>query len=275
MEAAHDSHAVLTARHQLREVADAYDTLAEIALNGPDPHALANQRRERAPEPDPNHVGSDGKRLGSVTFRTAATRAGAHLGAIDARMDIAAWATFLARAVMDARNHERAMIQAAADGMRDGAARDEMQALADAARPWRPRSTDPASLLREIAADHLGALVATDPLEAADFRDSCLEYVRMARRQAWPSGARWVRLHVPCPEAGTDDLGRRVPCPGEYRMWMRPDQDALGDMVCDLDRQHRITPEQWFAAMRRKPVDQAAAARLARVLRVAGPSASA
>ena len=42
-------------------------------------------------------------------------------------------------------------------------------------------------------------------------------------------------------------------------MWMKPDQDILGDMVCNHDDTHRITPAEWFRAMRRSPDAFAAA----------------
>ncbi|WP_402465761.1 hypothetical protein [Isoptericola aurantiacus] len=166
--------------------------------------------------------------------------------AVVVRTEISAWATWCARAVMDYRD--------------------------EAKQPWTPSTSDPAALLREIAEDHLGVFFA-DPVEAGEFIDEAKDFAGRAKSAAWPTGARWIRLHVPCPEAGTDDLGRRVDCGGEYRMWMQPEQDVLGDMVCDRDGTHRITPAEWQRAMRRRPVDEEAAARLVRTLRLGRMSA--
>lgn len=164
------------------------------------------------------------------------------------RMEISAWATWLTRAVV---------------GAHDGAS-----------QPWAPPSDDPAVLLRVIADEHLGVFL-TDATTAGDFLGAAAEHARRAHAAAWPSGARWIRLHVACPEHSTDDQGRRVPCGGEYRMWMRPEQDTLGDMVCNLDDAHRITPAEWQRAMRRRGVlSRDGAARLVRTMRIAGKVAS-
>lgn len=178
-------------------------------------------------------------------IKMARSAAPGDLTALTVRMEISAWATWCAHVVLDARD--------------------------EAGQPWTPDADDPAGLLREIADDHLGCFLA-DPLEAADFVETAENHAHRARAVAWPSGARWLRLGVPCPEVGTDDGGRRVPCGGEFRMWMRPDQDMLGDMVCDRDAAHRITPAEWQRAMRRHIGDEAAAARLVRNIRLAGGS---
>lgn len=218
--------AYLAADRRLRAVADAYEELGERMLYGVE-HVGGDRPRPRSDE-------------GRVTAKMAATPAPADLTAATVRMEVAAWASWLAHAVMDAR---------------DGAG-----------QPWVPGSTDPAELLREIARDHLGVFLA-HPIEAEEFLRDASDYKRRVEGVAFPTGERWLRLGIPCSEAGTDDMGRRIPCGGEYRMWMRPEQDVLGDMVCDRDRGHTITPVEWQRALRRRPVDQEAAARLARNLR--------
>ena len=265
-----ETHAVTVARHQLREVADAYEALAERVLNGPDPHVQHDQQRGPVDdELDPDAVGLDGRPLGPVVGATAPSPSPAYMPAVHARHRIDQWATWIARAVMDYRDAEYESLAAAAERLQPGPARDAALAMAEAAKPWAPRSVDAPSILREVADAHLGVFLG-DPLAAAEFLESCLAAVKVARRAAWPTGARWVRLHVPCSESDTSDAGERVPCPGEYRMWMRPGQDALGDMVCDKDGTHRITPSEWQRAMRRKPMNVEAAARFARELRLAG-----
>lgn len=220
-----ETHRVLTVRHQLREVADAYEALAERALNGPDPNVLRDQIRGTEPELDPNAPGPDGKPIGEVTGTLVSAPAPAWLPAVDARRKIDQWATWLARAVMDARD---------ASG-----------------RPWGPRSHDSAAILREIADEHLGVFLGSNGLEVGEFMDECAEWVGWARRNTLGLEARWLRLHVPCAEMADSPDGARVPCEGEYRMRMRSKQDALADMVCDRDQTHRITPVEWMRAMRR------------------------
>jgi hypothetical protein len=171
------------------------------------------------------------------------SRPPADLQLLAVRQEIDAWATWCGRAILDAHDAAGQAVELAA---------------------WTP------ALLRDIAEVYLGVFFA-DPLQAAEFMEAAEEHAHRARATAWPSGARWIRLHVSCPESGTDDVGRRVPCGGEYRMWMRPDQDVLGDMVCDRDREHRITPAEWQRAMRRKGVSSPdGAARLVRTIRLAG-----
>ena len=254
--AGHDepqAHHVTYARHALRELADAYDTLAEIALNGPDPGARTSQSRATAPEPAEAHDGEH--------FTLANTPTPAYLPAIDARTTINAYATWLTRTVIEHRQRTHHQLHAAATALQPGPAKDAAAALAAAAQPWNPTTTDPAALLRTIAADHIGAVLPTDPLHAADHLDTLRDHVKHARRATWPTGARWVRLHVPCAEP---------PCPGEYRMHLHPGRDTLSDLVCDESREHRIDPDGWFRAMRRNPATTAETARITRTLRLAG-----
>jgi hypothetical protein len=228
----HETHAVLSARRHLVETADAYDELDERLHNG----------SERIGGDRPRHKADPGE----ITMKLTRTPVPLDMSAATVRMEIAAWATWLARAVIDARD--------------------------EAGQPWSPPSTDPADILRDVASDHLGTFLA-DPLVAADFLDTAERHAARAKAAAWPSGERWIRLGVKCPESSTDDMGRRVACGGEYRMWMRPEQDILGDMVCDRDALHRITPAEWQRAMRRKGITSMdGAARLVRTVRLAGGS---
>ena len=255
-------HHVTYARHALRELADAYDTLAELALNGPDPGARTSQSRATTPEPAEAHDGEH--------FTLANTPTPAYLPALDARATIAAYTTWLTRTVIENRHRTHHQLATAAAALGPGPARDAALQLAAAARPWTPTSTNPATLLRTIAADHIGAVLPTDPLHAADHLDTLREHVKHARRAAWPTGARWVRLHIPCAEHTTSPLGERTPCPGEYRTHLRPGRDTLSDLVCDESREHRIDPDSWFRAMRRNPATTTETARIARTLRLAG-----
>lgn len=246
-----ETHAVITARRHMIEVADAYEALGERMLNGPASDAVPSQKRMVVVEGE-----------GQVELKLARGIVPLDLTAAQARMDIASWATYLARVLMDEVLVERYV--------------GPPWTVTVVVEAWSPPTSDPAGLLRHIAENRIGHFTSGDPLASADFLDSAEEHARRARAAAWPTGARWIRLHVPCPEAGTSDMGERVPCGGEYRMWMQPGQETLGDMVCDRDSQHRISPVEWQRAMRRKGITSTeGAARLVRTIRLARGSVSA
>ncbi|WP_407316662.1 hypothetical protein UQW22_09950 [Isoptericola halotolerans] len=209
-------------------------------------HAVVVTRRRMAEVADAydeleDRLLGDGQRGGHAA---PSSRLPLDAHAATVRMEISGWATWCARAVMDYRDEHK--------------------------QPWTPSTTDPGALLREIADEHIGVFFG-DPIEGGEFIDTAEEFSRRARAAAWPTGARWIRLSVPCPEAAMSDMGERVECGGEYRMWMQPEQDVLGDMVCDRDDEHRITPAEWMRAMRRRGVKSVdGAARLVRTLRIAG-----
>lgn len=177
----------------------------------------------------------------------------------DVRAQVSAWVVFLARVLMDEVTVERYI--------------GPPWAKPVVAESWAPPTLDTGELVRHIAHHRIGHFLAGNPLEVGDFLDDAHSWAAEMRHVAWPSGGRWIRLHVPCPEHGTSALGERVACGGEYRMWMLPGQDTLDDMVCSLDKEHRITPAQWMAAIRRRPASPTAAAGIVKLLRVAGLAA--
>ena len=78
----------------------------------------------------------------------------------------------------------------------------------------------------------------------------------LAERAAYPSGRRWIPLHIACLEHGTSDKGERVVCPGQYRALLDPEKPGLiPDMVCEADPTHRISPLDWQRAARKSGFD--------------------
>jgi len=131
---------------------------------------------------------------------------------------------------------------------------------------WLPACDpdDVPTMLTDIARNRIGHFTASPDLLVRDnFHDETRRLRHRAQNAAYPSGRRWIPLHIACTEHDTTDLGGRAPCPGEYRVLLDPDSHGLmPDMVCDVDPTHRITPAEWQRASRRAALDPAAAAAL-------------
>lgn len=229
---AHDAEtdAFGQARAHLVTIADAWPDLDQLVAAGSTPGSGGGKPASRAP-------------------------IDAHVA--DVRQEIALWVRFLARVLMEEVTVQRTVMPPWADAGVHTAA-------------WAPPSTDTGELAQHIAEERLGHfLYHEDQHLRIEFLDDAERLAGLARRTAWPSGARWLRTGVECTGHGTSDLGERVACPGEYRVFMHPDQDAVGDMVCNVDREHRITPLEWQRAQRRRPMNAQAAAKFAKSLRLA------
>lgn len=83
--------------------------------------------------------------------------------------------------------------------------------------------------------------------------DEWHRHANRAHGVVYAERARVVRVGVPCPEHGTDDLGDRVACPGELQVTLTAatETGTVPDLVCTEDTTHRIAPEEWFRAARR------------------------
>lgn len=223
-------------REQLLTIADTWPVLAVLLAAGSTPGSGGGKPASRAP-------------------------IDAHVA--DVRQELALWVRFLARVLMEEVTVERTVRPPWADAGVHAA-------------PWAPPSTDTGELAHHIATERLGHFLHhEDQHLRIEFMDDAERLAGLARRTAWPSGARWLRTGVVCTEHGTSDLGERITCVGEFRVFMQPGQDAVGDMVCTLDQEHRITPLEWQSAKRRKPMHAQAAARFARTLRLASGRMSA
>ena len=185
-----------------------------------------------------------------------ASRAPIDAHVADVRTEIALWVRFLARVLMEEVTVERAVPT-------------PWVGAGTFAEPWAPPTLDTGQLARHIASERIGHFLHhEDEHLRVEFLDDAERIAGLARRTAWPSGARWLRTGVECTEHGTSDMGERVACRGEYRVFMHPDQSAVGDMVCTDDQEHTITPLEWQRAQRRRPMDSQAAAQFARTLRL-------
>ena len=128
-----------------------------------------------------------------------------------------------------------------------------------------PQQPGTPALLESIAL-RVGHFLGDHDL-ANTFPDDCHDNARKAHNTAHPNGARRIPTRVKCLDHGTDQLGQRVPCDGEYTVLLNPDSHGLiPDMVCNQDKAHRITPAEWQRLERRGPADPVAArAMLARI----------
>lgn len=72
-------------------------------------------------------------------------------------------------------------------------------------------------------------------------------------RAAYPTGERTIKVGIGCPDHTTDDLGQRLPCPGN--LTARTTHNHTPDLICDHDPTHRITPVEWLNAARRAAYD--------------------
>ena len=123
--------------------------------------------------------------------------------------------------------------------------------------PWRPQSTGVTDILREIARERIGHFTAhPDQGMRLAFHDDARAMRELAERTAYPSGRKWVRVHVACLEYLTTAAGERKPCPGGYRVLLDPELPGLiPDMVCEKDGAHRISPLDWQRAARKAGYD--------------------
>lgn len=226
----HETDAYGQARERLETIADAWTVLEKLVAAGSTPGSGAGKPASRVP-------------------------IDAHVA--DVRTELALWVRFLARVLMEEVTVERW------PGV-------PWALLHRVAEPWAPPTLDTGLLVRHIATERIGHFLHhEDQHLRIEFLDDAERLAGLARRTAWPSGARWLRTGVLCAEHGTSDLGERVACTGEYRVHMLPGQDVMPDMVCSEDQEHRITPLEWQRAERRKPMDVQAAAKFARTLRLA------
>lgn len=133
---------------------------------------------------------------------------------------------------------------------------------------WRPASSAPDDLLRQIARERIGHFTEhPDDGMRMTFGDEARDMRHLAERTAYPSGRRHIPLNIACTEHATSTLGERVECPGAYTVLLDPERPGLvPDMVCSQDPQHRITPDEWQRASRRSALDPTATrALLARI----------
>ena len=131
-----------------------------------------------------------------------------------------------------------------------------------------PRGLDTPGMLAHIARTRIGFFTEhPDEGLRLGFGDDAREMRHLAERTAYPSGRRMIPLDIVCMEHDTSPAGERVKCLGEYGVLLDPDRPGLiPDMVCSLDRTHRITPAEWQRASRRTAMDPSAmAALLARI----------
>ncbi|MBN8882971.1 MAG: hypothetical protein J0H73_11740 [Salana multivorans] len=165
-----------------------------------------------------------------------ASRPAADLAVSDLIADVTSWVYFLARTLHDEVTVER-----------DGTT-----------QPWTPATQQMPAMLDEIARWRIGHFTEhDDEMLALAIADYAAEHKRKIRNTIAPTGARRIDLRIPCLEHDTDDHGRRTPCCGSYHTTLNPGR-PLGDMICNNDPTHRMTPAEWQTARRRGRLDPTA-----------------
>jgi len=145
----------------------------------------------------------------------------------DAMRQITAWAHFLARVLMDETD-------------------------------WTPPpGAGTPRMIAAIARECIGHFTAhPDQGMRLAFHDDARAMRELAEQNAYPSGRKWVRVHVACLEYATTAAGERTPCPGGYRVLLDPEKPGLiPDMVCERDGSHTISPLDWQRAARKSGYD--------------------
>jgi len=207
-----DNHPSVIARNHLLDLATIWPELeAKVARGGGSAGEKVTGSKKEAPIPVDPHV-------------------------IDTMAEIEAWVVFMVRQLMD-----EVTVEVAVPGPVRGTW----------AEPWRPNGITTASLLHQIA-DRVGHFTEhQDEMLAIAFQDDAKKHAKEALKVARPSGRRTIPLWVRCLEHDTDDQGDRIPCPGMYVTVLDPDSHGLNDMVCEVDRTHRMTPLEWQRSQRR------------------------
>jgi len=80
---------------------------------------------------------------------------------------------------------------------------------------------------------------------------------KLCKRIAYPTGARRYEPGIPCVEHDTNDLGERIPCPGEYGAWVWDGMNHRPDLTCNADPTHVIEPSGFKRLARRVTPEQA------------------
>lgn len=120
---------------------------------------------------------------------------------------------------------------------------------------WRTTSTHTGDILTDIARNRIGFFTAhQDEQMQHAFHDDAKHYRRVVTQAAYPDGYRTLDTRIPCehvynPECtcrGMDETPgcqHNQPCTGTYKV--RPDGQRMPDLVCSVDRTHRLDPGVW------------------------------
>lgn len=137
--------------------------------------------------------------------------------------DVTAWIWFVAKLVLDEREHSKA-----------------------------PADQGVPHLARWLADLHARWLSAHPDADlAAAFAVEAHDHARAVKRAAYPSGARIFPIG-PCTETVTPDVGSAIPCPGKLYARISDAADVLpSSLQCDGEAHHSFAPHEWVALGRR------------------------
>lgn len=100
---------------------------------------------------------------------------------------------------------------------------------------WTTTSSDTPALLIDIARNRIGHLTAhPDDMMREDFHRDAKHYRSVVTRAAYPDGYRTLDTRISCDTQA---------CTGTYKV--RPDGQRMPDLVCSVDRTHRLDPGVW------------------------------
>lgn len=238
-----DEHPSVRVARDLRGIADSWGDLTEALGTGSGGRGEKTHRRKLTGSPMPLR--------GDVT---------------DLIAEVSSWAYFLTRVLDD----ETAWVPPWAPPVLDVATigRGGIVRYCAALRIHARRPpVDVPEMLRAVALRVGHFTEHPDHGMRAAVEDDAAKWRKEIRNVLEPTGARWVRTRVPCQEAGTDEHGKRVPCKGEYRVLLVPGKDDLGDMVCKVDKEHRLTPLDWQRAQKRRMTPEQVAEALMAAIR--------
>jgi hypothetical protein len=230
-----ENHPAVVARNHLLDIAGIWPELeARVARGG---------------NPDPRDSGDQGKRK-----RRSVAPIPIDPAVVDVMAEVEAWVVFLAHILMDEVIIETPVL---------GPVRATLSVS------WAPVGVSTPGLLRQVA-ERVGHFTEhEDEMLRLAFMDEVRDFAHKAQNAARPPSRRWIRLGVPCLEHGTSDLGERIVCTGQYGTLLG--EGLLGDMICEKDSMHRMTPLEWQRGQRRGAFDDQAMQELVRrVLRVGG-----
>lgn len=111
---------------------------------------------------------------------------------------------------------------------------------------WQPPvGHDTPDMLADIARNRIGHFAAhPDEMLRLAFFDEARDMRGKVTRAAYPDGYRTLDTRLPCEQCGTSDQGERTECAGTYTV--RPTGNGSEpDLICSLDRTHRIPPADW------------------------------
>jgi hypothetical protein len=122
-----------------------------------------------------------------------------------------------------------------------GVLRDDFD---DMGRAFNPPTGGVPEMALWIATWHVDHLARTTADETSvEIVSDVASAKRKVSSAAYPTGAHWIEVGLPCDQHGTSDLGERIPCEGILRALVGIGR--MPDLVCTVDETHIVEPPVW------------------------------